>query len=323
MLEKSILFFPEPNYKPRFLCEKSLPPCAYVTCSSGLSARLTSTSLLEYDLLRAMMYIEQKRWDRALDTLEQCITYPTDENSVSTLMLQAFYKWCLVSLLLHGRIIGFPGNAAPGAAAAFDSQGDVYISIDTFFAEENAVALKAHRERHEARFIADGNLRLVDEVIVSFQKWQVIGLGSLYCKISISELRQLTQSATTGQSLETDEEIEALVQSMIASATLDATLEPAADDRPAHLAFSPSPPLIPEAEYATQLQAASESVAQVSAGVEAVNLALGKNREYLRYLQKEKKRREKEGDGSRDLAVDFESHIEDEDLMLEMGGGSA
>ncbi|PKS07608.1 hypothetical protein jhhlp_006214 [Lomentospora prolificans] len=323
VMEKSILFFPEPNFKPKLLCDKSLPPCAYVTYATGLSSRLTSTNLLEYDLMRAMMYIQQREWAPALDALEQCISHPTDENAVSTIMLQAFYKWTLVSLLLYGRIIGFPGNPLPGAAAAFDSQGDPYITIDTLFAEENANGLKVHRDRHEARFITDSNLRLVDEVIASFQKWQIVGLGNLYYKISISEIRQLTQSAVTGRSLDTEAEVEDLIKTMITSKMLNATLEPSAFGRPAHLAFLPSPAPIPEAEYATQLEAAARSVAKVTADIEETNTALGRNREYLRYLQKEKKRREKEGDGPRDPAVDFETHIEDEDLMLGIGGTSA
>jgi len=319
VLEKPILFFPEPNFKPRFLCEKSLPPSAYVTYGTGLSARLSSTSLLEYDLMRAMMHIQHQEWAPALDALEQCISHPTDENAVSTIMLQAFFKWTLVSLLLHGRIIGLPGNPLSGAAAAFDGLGEPYLDIDGLFAEENAEGLKTLRGRHEARFIADGNLRLVDLVISAFQKWQIVGLGNLYSKISISEVRQLTQSAVTGKPLETDAEVEALLKSMIESKMLSATLEPASFGRPAHLAFLPSPALIPEAKYATQLEAAVQSVAKVTADIEAANAALGRNREYLRYLQKEKKRREKEGDP----AIDFEATIEDEDLMLGIGGNSA
>src|SRR5690606_32985735 len=96
---------------------------------------------------------------------------------------------------------------------------------DGFFAEEDATGLREHRKRDKAKFSTDGNLRLVDEVIASFQKWQIVRLGDLYSRISVREIRLLTQSAVTGASLTTDAEVEALISDMISARMIDARLE--------------------------------------------------------------------------------------------------
>ncbi|SPN97419.1 related to COP9 signalosome complex subunit 3 [Cephalotrichum gorgonifer] len=321
ILEKPAIFYPDPTSQPKLLCDELLAPVAYITKYTGLTADLTTSSVLEYDMMRALIFIQERRWAPALDALERCINFPTDEVAVSSIMVQAFYKWVLVSLILHGRIIGLPGSPSAATTLAYETSGEPYVRLDTYFAEEDASGLLEHKRQHKSTFAADRNLGLVDEVLVSFQKWQIVRLGDLYSKISISEIRQLSQSAVTGKSLETDGEVLQLVRAMIEAKVLDGRLQSPGDGQPEYLEFlQASEGALTEAEFARQVAAATADLDVVSAVFKTTNAGLARNQEYVKYMRQEKRRREKDPEGRmHDLGVDFENQIEDEDLMLGVG----
>lgn len=318
VLEKTILFYPEPASQAKLICDESLPPTSYITKSTGFTGDLTSSHVLEYDMMRALVFIQERRWAPALDALERCITFPADETSVSTIMLQAFHKWALVSLILHGRIIGLPGAPSAATTHAYESRGELYIRFDTLFAEEDAYALLEYRRQNNANFANDGNIGLVDQVLASFQKRQIIRLGELYSKISISEIRQLSHSAVTGMSLDTDGEVVHLVRDMIDTNVLRGHLHSPGGGQPDYLEFLPASEALTEAEFAKQVLAAKADIDALDAVAKTANAGLTRNKDYVRHLQREKKRKEKDPEG-RDLGVDFETQIEDEDLMLGVG----
>ncbi|MBE3042606.1 hypothetical protein IMZ48_08525 [Candidatus Bathyarchaeota archaeon] len=318
VLEKTIVFYPDPTAQSQqLLCDDSIPPSAYIMKTTGFTGDITYSSVLEYDMMRALVFIQERRWAPAMDALERCISFPTDDASVSNIMLQAFYKWTLVSLILHGRIIGLPGSPLPAASHAFESQGEVYIFFDLKFAEDNAPALLEHRVHNSANFAADGNLGLVDEVLLSFQKRQIISLGDLYSKISIPEIRQLTQSAVTGKCLDTDDEVLQLVREMIDAKILSGRLHSPGEGQPDHLEFLPASEILTEAEFARQICAEFADLKELDAVAKTTNAGLTLNKDYVRHLQRERKRREKDPGG--DLGVDFDTQVEDEDLMLGIG----
>lgn len=319
VLEKTIIFYPEPTSQAKRLCDESLPPTSYITKSTGLTGDLTSSHVLEYDMVRALVFIQERRWAPALDALERCVAFPTDDATVSTIMLQAFYKWTLVSLILHGRIIGLPGAPSAATSHAYESKGELYIRFDTLFAEEDAAAFLEYRRQNNATFANDGNLGLVDEVLASFQKRQIIRLGDLYSKISIPEIRQLSQSAVTGKNLDTDEEVVHLVREMIDTGVLRGHLHSPGGDQPDYLEFLSASEALTEAEFAKQVLAAKADIEALDAVVKTTNAGLTRNKDYVRFLQREKKRKERDPEG-RDLGVDFDAQIEDEDLMLGVGG---
>lgn len=322
VLEKTIIFYPEPTSQGKFICDESLPPTSYMTKSMGFTGDLTPSHVLEYDMMRALVFIQERRWAPALDALERCITFPADETSVSTIMLQAFYKWSLVSLILHGRIIGLPGAPSPAATHAYESRGELYVRFDTLFAEEDASAFSEYRRQNNANFANDGNLGLVDEVLASFQQRQIIRLGDLYSKISIPEIRQLSQSAVTGKSLDTDDEVVHLIRGMIDTNVLRGHLHSPGGGQPDYLEFLPASEALTEAEFAKQVLAARADIEALDAVAMTANAGLTRHKDYVKHLQREKKRKEKDPE-ARDLGVDFDTQIEDEDLMLGVGASES
>ena len=104
ILDRDILEFPSANTNmPSLPSTGDQPSSMYITPNSNLSAKLAYTDHLEYHLYGAMVYIGLKKWERALEFLELVISAPT-ANAASTIMVEAYKKWVLVSLLHRGRV---------------------------------------------------------------------------------------------------------------------------------------------------------------------------------------------------------------------------
>lgn len=75
----------------------------YITISSGLTTKLTHKDHLQYFLYGGMIYLGLKKWEKALHLLELAIAAPTT-SSVSQIMVEAYKKWVLASLLGKGTV---------------------------------------------------------------------------------------------------------------------------------------------------------------------------------------------------------------------------
>lgn len=75
----------------------------YITTSSGLTAKLTHKDHLQYFLYGGMIYLGLKKWEKALHLLELAIAAPASA-SVSQIMVDAYKKWVLASLLGRGTV---------------------------------------------------------------------------------------------------------------------------------------------------------------------------------------------------------------------------
>ena len=77
---------------------------AFFTDNSDFSSKLTYRDCLQYLLYGSMVYMALKQWSKAQHCLSMVIASPVT-NSVSKIMVEAYKKWILVSLLGHGRVI--------------------------------------------------------------------------------------------------------------------------------------------------------------------------------------------------------------------------
>lgn len=75
----------------------------YVTAASGLPCLVTYRHYLEYFLYGGMVYAGLKQWEKARHFFHVVISAPVG-NSVSMIMVEAYKKWILVSLLGKGTV---------------------------------------------------------------------------------------------------------------------------------------------------------------------------------------------------------------------------
>jgi COP9 signalosome complex subunit 3 len=109
VIEKDICFFPsgaDQSYLRRsgpVLGGQHESDAAFIAHTSGFSSKLTYRDHLQYFLYSSMIYMGLKEWGRALHLLSIVISMPSI-NSVSAIMVEAYKKWVLVSLLEKGTV---------------------------------------------------------------------------------------------------------------------------------------------------------------------------------------------------------------------------
>ncbi|KAK0614178.1 hypothetical protein B0T14DRAFT_438502 [Immersiella caudata] len=314
VIEKDIVFFPgvRGSGDSRHLCDLQLSPSEYITPESGLTGKLKSSVVLQYDLLVAKCFIKRRAWQQAFDALERVISYPIKDQACSKIMTEAYNKWVLVGLLLNGKAPTLPTSVAASTRKAYSILGKPYTSIAEAFDLKTAEALKGEFESLGPQFWAEeGNLGLMNYVLAHYQRWMIVNLQKTYTKISLDHVRRLTQSAETGKELGTEAELLALLEDMTSGGMLNGRVEPAVGEKPAHLVFLAPAEELSEAGFATQMLQTAQRIKELGPIVKATNERLATTREYVRFLAREQK------GGSKSIAdfVGFDTQVEDEDLM--------
>ncbi|KAI0885654.1 uncharacterized protein GGS22DRAFT_131988 [Annulohypoxylon maeteangense] len=313
VIDKDIVFFPGmANYgEPKYLCDLTLPPPAYLSRETGLTGTLKPSLVLEYDLLRGMMYCSERNWTKAFDAFEQVVSFPTREGGTSKIMIDAYKKWVLVSLLSKGKLDEPQSYTGVAASKLYGNLGKPYQAVAILFVTDNVQALKTEVEKNNQLWAEDGNTGLIQEVLAAYQKWRVLGLEQIYSKVSLPEIRQQTTSAETGKVLEKDEDIETLIQNMIISGMLNGVIEKN-DDGTSFLTFLSPSTLLSEEDFASQLGSTALRLKQLHSFFKTTRERLGTSKEYIKYIIKEEKRIEK---NEPDPTIGFDAQVDDEDLM--------
>jgi len=315
VLDRSIVYYPGMSSQtpPERLCDLSLPPPTYISRSTSLTTTLKATNVLEYDLLCGMAYIARRSWQKAASALERVITFPTKDGGTSKIMVDAYKKWVLVSLLKDGKHGEPPSITGQAALKQYSVHGKPYTTLAGFFTADDANTLKQEVERNNTIWAEDGNVGLVQEVLSQYQAWQILNLRDVYSKISIPEIRAQTMSAETGAALAADADIEALVQNMIISGMLNGVVQKNDDEVP-YLTFLPPASQPSEHEFAQELASTALRLKQLQPIFRATNERLGTNKDWVKHAAKEAKRGADKGDGH-DAMMGFQAEVDDEDLM--------
>jgi COP9 signalosome complex subunit 3 len=316
LIEKPIAYYPGMASVPSpiHLCDMTLPPPSYM--SKILTHDLKPQNVLEYDLLCGLIWCSKRNWGNAFDAFERVISYPTKDNGVSQIMSEAYKKWVLVGLLLTGQMPPEPAYTSTAAKKAYNVLARPYTALAELFVTTNAAQLMSDAAKSQQFWAGDGNTTLIAEVLSAYQKWQIIILQDVYSKISIADIRLLTQSAETGTTLASDEEVEALIVDMIEWDMLRGVLEKPEDGKPAYLTFLPDEDKFSEADFAQKLADSARRIKALGTIFKATNERLATSKDYVRHLAREQKKLETQGGDKADLGgMTFDSQIEDEDLM--------
>lgn len=317
VINKSIVFYPAmaDRAMPEYLADPTLTPSSYISRETGLTSTLKSSAVLEYDLFSGLVYCAARDWSKAQAALERVITFPTREGGCSKIMVDAYKKWILVSILANGKLAVLPSHTGAAATRMFQTMGDTYTNFAALFSTSDAVGLRLDVEKNAETYQNDRNTGLVNEALAAYQKWSIIGLQQVYSKLSIAEIREQTKSAETGVSLARDEDVEMLIQNMIMSGMLRGVIEKN-DSGTAYLRFfansgSHDIPPLSEKDFALQLATTAKQLKELGPVLQATRERLATNKDYVKHSAKESKR-DKSGD---DPMGGFSTSIEDEDLM--------
>ena len=314
VLDRDILFYPGMSGQKdaRYLCDETLSSPSYISPDTGLTDSVKSTTVLEYNLLSGLCYTARKDWIKAQKAFERVITHPTRDKGLSQIMVDAYKRWLLVSLLKDGGESELPQYTSPSAKNSYITLAAPYKNIATLFHTSDVSQLRGEIEANRKVWEEDENTSLIGEVVAAYQKWQIINAHKIYQQVSISQLRKLTFSAESGESLKTNQEVIDLVGGMIASNMLKAELQVGNSGEDGYLTFQDETMALTEAAFATKVAACSQNIQSLGKQYQATNERLSSNSVYIRHLLREQKRAEKDG---ADAGIGFDAQIEDEDLM--------
>uniref|UniRef100_A0A8C1SHN2 COP9 signalosome subunit 3 n=1 Tax=Cyprinus carpio TaxID=7962 RepID=A0A8C1SHN2_CYPCA len=121
-----------------------------------------------------MIYTGLKDFERALYFFEQAITTPA--MAVSHIMLEAYKKYILVSLILHGKVQQLPKYTSQIVGRFIKPLSNAYHELAQVYASNNPSELRAVVSRHGETFTRDNNK--TNHLIHSMWCVQILPLSS-------------------------------------------------------------------------------------------------------------------------------------------------
>ena len=142
-----------------------------ITIISKENQQFDAVHLLLYYYYGGCIYTALKQFDRALYFLEICVTCPTA--AVSHIMLEAYKKYQLVGLLVHGdkpkaykENLALPKYTSPIVAKFLKPLCSAYTELVTAYQSNSAGELRAVVVKHQELFTTDNNMGLVQQVFL-------------------------------------------------------------------------------------------------------------------------------------------------------------
>uniref|UniRef100_A0A8C8IRU2 COP9 signalosome complex subunit 3 n=1 Tax=Oncorhynchus tshawytscha TaxID=74940 RepID=A0A8C8IRU2_ONCTS len=134
-----------------------------------------------------MIYTGLKNFERALYFYEQAITTPA--MAVSHIMLEAYKKYILVSLILHGKVQQLPKYTSQIVGRFIKPLSNAYHELAQVYATNNPAELRTQVNKHSETFTRDNNTGLVKQCLSSLYKKNIQRLtkiedGEIYASIN-------------------------------------------------------------------------------------------------------------------------------------------
>ncbi|KAJ9223049.1 hypothetical protein DTO169C6_4523 [Paecilomyces variotii] len=299
VIDKDICHFPAPSH-PAFkrVYQQDLSAelqdqdslATYITYASGLTAKLTYRDYLEYFLYCSMIYIGLKKWGRALHFLNLVISAPS-VGTVSMVMVEAYKKWVIVSLLEKGTAISLPSVTAPHAAKTYRALARPYDALADAFKSGDINRLKGEIDIGQTVWHMDNNTGLVLQLVPALRKFSILKLGTTFAALTIGDVARRTSPEPSDI-----RETEAFVASLIMSRTLSATLLHSSDPSdPTMLRFSTdahNSDTSSEAKISEQLSLERKRLKALVTQIDETESRLELSREYLDNLRRNLRRKE-------------------------------
>ncbi|MEQ2162158.1 COP9 signalosome complex subunit 3, partial [Goodea atripinnis] len=130
-----------------------------------------------------MIYTGLKNFERALYFYEQAITTPA--MAVSHIMLEAYKKYILVSLILHGKVQQLPKYTSQIVGRFIKPLSNAYHELAQVYSTNNPAELRGLVNKHSETFTRDNNTGLVKQCLSSLYKKNIqrltkVGLHGLW-----------------------------------------------------------------------------------------------------------------------------------------------
>ncbi|KAJ8037627.1 COP9 signalosome complex subunit 3 [Holothuria leucospilota] len=186
-----------------------------ITDISQESGHFDATSFLCYYYYGGMIYAAQKNWNRSAYFFEVAITTPS--MAVSHIVLEAYKKYILVSLILHGKVPNLPKYTSPVVSRFIKPLSQSYHELSNACASNSPAEVRVILDKHTEQFTNDKNMGLAKQVLASLYRKNIQRLTKTFLTLSLADIARRVH-------LNSPEEAEQYVQNMIEDGEIYASI---------------------------------------------------------------------------------------------------
>ncbi|KAJ8877951.1 hypothetical protein PR048_022414 [Dryococelus australis] len=170
-----------------YMCRSAyLAECMFDPQGSPFDAKY----FLLYYYYGGMIYAAVKNYDRALYFFEVACTTPA--MAVSHIMLEAYKKYILVSLILHGKLQPLPKYTSQVVGRFIKPLSQPYLDLSSAYGT-NLGELRAVVNKYQESFSRDNNMGLCKQVVASLYKKNIQRLTKTFLTLSLSDVASRVQ----------------------------------------------------------------------------------------------------------------------------------
>lgn len=272
-------------------CSPADSSIAYINPQTGLSGKISTRVFLEYYFLGALCYIGLRQWQKAQAFLEVVLSAPCQQaqNICSTLTIEAYKKWLLLSLIIYGNVRGVPRGFRGNQVRSAKTMAKPYECVVDAYKTRNLERLSSEIQEGVDVWASDMNSGLMTEVVNSLPKFEVIRLGQTFAALPVEEIAVAlspTMAMNPQQAL-------TLVQQLVATGALKADVIPSTTGSLGTVRFNQSQVVQQtEDEINDQLTAKGRELKLLLKYITDYDHQLEISKDYLDWLQKAKKARD-------------------------------
>jgi len=145
-----------------------------------------SKQFLCYYYYGGMIYAALKKFDRALQFFEVAVTTPAQ--AVSHIVIEAYKKHILVSLILHGKVLQLPKYTSSIVGRFIKPTCQAYVDLASAYATNSPDALRDCVAKRSDVYNRDKNTGLVKQVVASIFKRSIQRLTKTFLTLSLFDV---------------------------------------------------------------------------------------------------------------------------------------
>jgi len=148
--------------------------------------QLESRDVRLYLYYGGIAYCGLKQWDKAIDLFKGVISAPAIVPSA--IMVEAYKKYVLVSLMAHGHVDQVPRYTTSALVRHLKQLCAAYDELSTAYSTHSTDDLHKCAEANHEVFIKDSNMGLVKQVVQSLYRRNIQRLTKTYLTLSLDDI---------------------------------------------------------------------------------------------------------------------------------------
>jgi len=149
---------------------------------------MTTSDYLCFQYYAGNVYCAMKKFDKALECYQLALCMPSQV--LSAIQIEAFKKYVLVSLLVHGEFVNLPTQSISSVVQrTVESLAGPYMELSRHY-KKGVPSLHVVKAEHFEKFQKDKNLGLVNQVVVSKVRRNIQRLTDTYVVLSLKEIAE-------------------------------------------------------------------------------------------------------------------------------------